>query len=326
MKVLRSRLRVGTALAVAVAAIACGKDAVQPDPGDRGFPGTLSDLLAGAGLFPYEPQYPLWTNGALKLRAVRAPGVGAVDISDPGAWDFAEGTMFVKTFAYQTPSGPRNIETRIIQVMDGNYETAVYLWNDAQTDASLVEDDIRIPVGVTDNQGNSFNHVVPSRTDCQSCHGSAPSFILGFNELQLNAPITGGTLTQLEEFQNAGWFSSSLPATPAEIVGDADTKAVIGYFQANCVHCHNPNGPFDLGYQTFFAKTVNVSGPSGGKLLVPQDPAASGLYARLVAGSMPPLGVQFPDAAGQAMIENWILNHDFSQQPAAHLNTHVAAH
>ena len=301
------------AVLLTLAALACGKDMMEPDPDDGAFPATLSEVLAAAGLFPYEPQFPLWTNGSLKLRSIRVPSLGTVNISDPTAWSFADGTMFVKTFAYETSAGTRNIETRIIRLRDGQYQTAVYLWNDAQTEAELVTDNRRIPVPVTDLQGNSFDHVVPSYGDCQSCHSAAPTFILGFNELQLNAPITGGTSTQLAEFENAGWFNDPIPATPAEITGDAETKAVIGYLQGNCVHCHNPGGPFDLTFPNFLAKTVNVAAPSGGTLIVPQDPTASVLYTRFISGSMPPVGVQFPDVAAQTMIEQWILNHDFSQ-------------
>lgn len=318
---LQSRIRTGLAIGTVVTVLgSCGKDTVEPDPGDGGFPATLTELLGSAGLFPYEPQYPLWTNGSTKLRTVRVPGPGSVDTSNPTAWQYADGTMFVKTFAYQTANGQRNIETRVIRAKGGQFETAVYLWNDAQTEATLIVDDIRVSVLVTDDQGHTFDHLVPSRTDCLSCHGSAPSFILGFNELQLNAPITGGANAQLTELDNAGWFSTPLPATPAEIVGDADTRAVVGYIQGNCVHCHHPGGIFDLTYPNFFGKTVNVTGPSGATLIVPQDPSASALYSRFATGSMPPLGVQLLDEAARTMIEDWILNHNFSQ-PAVEADT-----
>jgi hypothetical protein len=221
--------------------------------------------------------------------------------------------VFSKEFSYdQAGGGSRKIETRFIRRREGRWETAAYVWNAQQTQATLVQGNVRTSVAVTDVNGASFDHVVPSQSDCQTCHGSLASFILGFNELQLNAPLPGGTTPQLDDLAAVSAFDRGLPANPAVIAGDDTTKAVIGYLQGNCVHCHNATGAFDMAYPQFLDRVVNVAGPSGNIVVTPGDTLNSGLFMRFATGSMPPLGVQFPDTAARTLIRNWILLHDFT--------------
>jgi mono/diheme cytochrome c family protein len=299
-----------------IGALACGTEPVEPDP-NMAFPTLLSDLALPTGQ-GYDPQFPLWTNGSVKIREAHVPAGKTVDNSAPDVWQFPEEMVLTKTFGYQTATGSvKKIETRVIRRRDLQWETAAYLWNDAGTSATLIEGDQRTPVSVTDIQGNTFDHVVPSYSDCQACHGLAPVFILGFNELQLNAPRVGGTGIQLENLAVTGTFSDPVPAAPAEIGGDPTTEAVIGYVQGNCAHCHHPAGIFDLTYDNFLGKTVNVPSPTGVTLIKPGDAPNSAIYARFASGSMPPVGVELRDETVRLLIENWIVNHNFAT-PGAH--------
>src|SRR5262245_9039318 len=47
----------------------------------------------------YSPQYPLWTDGATKLRWVALPKGSAIDAKDAEAWRFPVGTRFWKQFS-----------------------------------------------------------------------------------------------------------------------------------------------------------------------------------------------------------------------------------
>ena len=60
---------------------------------------------------------------------------------------------------------------------------ASYLWNDAQTEATLASD-----LGEPDVAPVSSNrrHSIPSASDCLACHGAKRTEPLGFNPLQLS--------------------------------------------------------------------------------------------------------------------------------------------
>jgi hypothetical protein len=244
---------------------------------------------------------------------VRIPAGETVNTADRMTWRFPEGTVFIKEFAYSVAGGgpDRKIETRVIRVRNGQFETAAYLWNDLQTEATLLTGDVRTPVPVTDINGNSFNHVVPSSGDCQNCHGSSPAFILGFRELQMGSNLAGNANTQLANLATAGLLSGGLPGTPDQIAGDQETQSILGYFEGNCAHCHNASGPFDIGHAGFFTDVVGQAGLSGGTLVAPQNPNGSGVYTRLLAGSMPPIGVDLPDTDFHVSLRAWITNHNF---------------
>jgi mono/diheme cytochrome c family protein len=166
---------------------------------------------------------------------------------------------------------------------------------------------------VVNHEGRTINHRVPGRGQCQVCHGSNTTFIIGFTELQLNSTLTGEPTTQLAKFYQNGTLAGTLPGTPASVSGpDAATTEVLGYVQGNCVHCHNTGSSLDLSPGTFLANTVNQPGPfSGRPLIVPQDPDASEIYLRFSTGQMPALGVQFGDSAAKAMVRSWITTHSF---------------
>jgi hypothetical protein len=67
----------------------------------------------------------------------------------------------------------------------------------------------------------------------------------------------------------------------------------------------------DLRFATSFAdtKTCNVDGVTGGKLLVPGQPASSQISVRphaTDAKRMPPLATSVVDTAGTGVIDAWI--------------------
>jgi mono/diheme cytochrome c family protein len=295
---------------------ACQDSGANPPDGGA-LPQLLSELVGdGAGEQPYEPRWQLWTNGAVKGRTIELTQGGEIGTADRANYAFPEGTRFLKTFSYLTqdsPTVPVPVETRVIRLRNGEWETGVYVWRADGTDAELGPATSEVIVPVVDRDGRSIAHRVPSRGQCQECHGNNPTFIIGFTELQLNSTLSGETGTQLEKFYQNGTLSGTLPGTPAVIAGpDAATTDVMGYIQGNCTHCHNTGSDLNLSPATFLATTVNQPGPFSGKTLIfPQEPDSSQIYVRFSSGGMPALGVQLGDSAARAMVRSWILTHDF---------------
>lgn len=115
--------------------------------------------LAQQGVIAYAPAYPLWTDGAGKLRHVRVP-VGSSVAFDRATQSFRipPNTRFYKTFLKKVVDAGgytswRKIETRLIvsrpdtTADDGTARTnalyGTYLWNDAETEAHLLRDPLR---------------------------------------------------------------------------------------------------------------------------------------------------------------------------------------
>jgi hypothetical protein len=253
----------------------------------------------------YEPVWPLWSNGSDKARFFVLPEGGTID-NTITPWMFPDGTLLFKTFAYAT----QPVETRLIRrARGGEWEYAVYRWESDGTDATLIDIDLPVPV-----EAAIGTHTIPARLDCRSCHESAASVVLGLDELQL-APL-------LDDLAEAGVFAAPVPEFPIAIEHDDDTtRRVLGWLQADCVHCHNgsdgPSSSFDLRADVALENLVDVesdsSGSAGGIRVVPGDPGAS-LMFQAISGEgdvsdvklMPPVGVDVRDTAAVELVRTWI--------------------
>ncbi len=123
-----------------------------------------SEALARRGVIAYAPTYPLWSDGAGKLRHVRVPRGQSIHFdASTQRFDIPPNTRFYKTFfkAIVDADGivrHRKIETRVIVARpnrtrpDGTGETGAtagqalfgtYSWNDDETEAVLVTDPLR---------------------------------------------------------------------------------------------------------------------------------------------------------------------------------------
>ncbi len=283
-------------------------------------PELLSELGAFRGtkpvkqLVPYEPAYPLWSNGSRKDRALALPDGAVVDTSDPDAWGFPDGAMLFKTFSYD--AGP--VETRILRRIDGDWEYAVYWWDASGDDASLWDEttEPEVPVSV---DGASFEHVVPNRLGCRTCHEAHADGVIGLDTRQLGATVDG--VRQADGLQD--WLSHDLPATEPISAADADEQYVKRYAVGNCVHCHDGtrgvNNSFDLSPDVFLDNIVgqpteSVASASGTRV-IPGNSADSILFQALSGETddpsvkpMPALGVQRIDADAVEVWRRWIDN------------------
>lgn len=284
--------------------------------------GLSSSLVDGTethgAAIPFAPAYPLWTNGATKRRSLLLPAGKRVDTSaEP--WSFPPGTVLAKTFFYPDESArPSPVETRILRRGASDWDYAVYLWNEDARDATLLDGRAPVSVPVT-LEGESFDHLVPSRLQCRSCHESRDGVVLGFDAFRLDHRLEGESETQLDGLRSRGALSHP-PPEPGKIAApDELTRSVLGYFEGNCTHCHNggdgPASAFSLRHEVALQNLIDVEATSelvGGIRVRSGDPEQSGLFLALSradvtsAQPMPPLGVERVDAAAVEMFRSWI--------------------
>lgn len=258
---------------------------------------------------PYEPEWPLWSNGGDKARLVVLPAGTVIDTTEREHWSFPPGTLFFKTFSFG-----RDVETRVLQRTADGWDYGAYLWDDEGSEATKLDLEDATPVDVVAADGTALTHEVPSRFQCRQCHESTPGNVLGFDEVQLHAV--------LGDLDARGLFSVPPPADPDEVVGpDPVTRDVMGMITGNCTHCHNgsdgPSSAFDLRYPVLVENTVDQptdsSATAPGIRVVPGDPDASILYLAFSGApvpevkDMPPVGVQRRDEASIDLVRRWIL-------------------
>lgn len=156
---------------------------------------SVKDHEPEAGLIPYSVNTPLWSDGAEKERFIAIPGMGQIDFTADRGWGFPEGTVLVKTFSLamkeKDPGSRKRIETRLLTRQRGKWAGYSYIWNDEQTDATLVTaagQDRSLSIddpGAKDGK-RQLTWRYPSRVECQVCHSRAANFVLGLTSLQMN--------------------------------------------------------------------------------------------------------------------------------------------
>jgi uncharacterized repeat protein (TIGR03806 family) len=177
--------------------------------------------LMEPALIPYSVNAPLWSDGAYKQRFLALPGADSrIDFTISRGWNFPDQTVLVKSFALEmeegSPASSRWIETRFLTNQRGEWFGYSYIWNDEQTDGTLVEAGgrdkeftIRVPKSADHPDGvRKQTWHYPSRTECMVCHSRAANFVLGLTELQMNKMHDYGGVAdnQLRTLEHLGVF------------------------------------------------------------------------------------------------------------------------
>ena len=201
-------------LPVAVSAPTLLENPTAPLPGKLSQSGLIEgsgELRKAVGTF-YEPAWPLWSNGSAKERRVVLPQGRQIDTSEPNDWHFPVGTIFVKTFSFDTPNGRRPIETRLIRGLEAGWEFAVYEWNESATDASLADISSPKPLELKRPDETLVRHEIPSRLQCRQCHEANGNFIVGLSRMQLEASrAPDGQESELARLGRLELFSDAAP-------------------------------------------------------------------------------------------------------------------
>ncbi len=291
------------------------------------------------GLIPYAVNAPLWSDGEGKNRWLALPDTARIHFAVDRSWGFPNGTVLVKNF-FLPGAGPggqdRIIETRLLvkrtrgEVWDGfSYE-----WNQAGTQAALLQGRTRRVFQVPDQtapQGRrQHQHLFPSRSDCIACHTPASGYVLGVRTAQMNRMYDYGTVVdhQLRSFNHIGLFTEDIgedyddwPRLPDPLGANGSAaERARAYLDANCSHCHRPEGGgrtgMDLRYDTPLDRTGLTQPAALGDLGLPAAlrvaagaPERSVLYGRMLdlgRWRMPPVASGRVDQAAAALIHAWI--------------------
>lgn len=281
---------------------------------------TTCTVLAD-GVRQYDPQFHLWSDGAVKTRYVFLPVGATIDATNNDRWVYPIGTKFWKEF--RSPDGQTRVETRLFQKTGPGISTSAwsydtYVWSADQKSVSIVTN------GVTNALGSGLN--VPTKNDCTQCHnhlGSNRDMINGFGAIQNNWP---GALVTLQSLISSGQLVNyrSDILTAAVVPGrNSNETAALGLFHVTCGPCHaiedGPRGQ-QLGlrvgtslaqqpiWQTAVCKASQTAGVA--QRINPGNPGQSAIYIRDSHRGdnlqMPPVGTSVIDPTGLALEFNWI--------------------
>lgn len=236
------------------------------------FEGTAADLIPVDGFHLLELTSILFTDYAHKQRLVKVPTGTQMNKLSDGSIGFPNGTILTKTFFYyqderDTSLGKRIIETRLLIKENDIWNIATYLWNEAQTEATLELNGVDTQVDWIDVEGNNLSTLyhVPDENECITCHQSSSSMTpIGPTLRNLNRMVerNGSNLNQLNHLQSVGVLDDFQLTQVSQIVDYNDSSVSLAergraYLAMNCAHCHQPDAwdksaerDFDFRYET----------------------------------------------------------------------------
>jgi uncharacterized repeat protein (TIGR03806 family) len=304
------------------------------------FQGPMVDLTPKDGVVPYMVGSALWSDHAGKGRFIVLPEGGKIEFSEADDWEFPDGTIIIKTFFFDhdrrdPEAGYDIIETRLLIRQDGVWDPHTYLWNEEQTEATIIKTGKRVDVSFVDVDGvaKEEEYIVPNLDQCASCHERDDvQRLLGLVTLQMNRVVDhGGMVNQIDWLADLGMFATAPPkgdalpgfVDPMGTAGTLDERAR-GYLHGNCAHCHRPGGGASKSGLVFLAtepelakvgvcKVPAAAGPgTGGHAhdIEPGDPDRSIVIFRMNSLDpeikMPELPNRVIDAQGVELIREWI--------------------
>jgi uncharacterized repeat protein (TIGR03806 family) len=343
---------------LAVLALACGGKSAPPAPGGDGTYVTTpyqtleeygvvemdgGTVQTRAGVTPYDLNTPLWSDGAIKRRAVYLPKGQTATYDENNSFTFPTGTLLIKSFGFGDDLRKSQpvinwVETRLLIKTDSSWNAVTYLWNDQQTEAKLFLGGEVKDLTYLDAAGASVSahYLVPSGAQCAQCHASNGAMTaLGPKARNLNRTYTypdGSTANQLTHWTSAGILAgapvdpSTAPLLPVwnDSANYTVEQRARAYLEVNCAHCHSDGGfarntglylwsSEPQGTVTGLCKPPVAAGAASGNFpydVVPGQPDDSIMTYRLASTTpsiaMPQLARSVVDQQGLALVREWI--------------------
>ena len=310
---------------------------------ETGLFASVADQKPAPGVLSYSINAEPWADHAVVERVVAIPNELTIPNFFPvkavgASATFPPDSVLAKTLSLEleqgNPASRRKVETQILHFDGTDWQTYSYQWNDAQSDAVLLdaagaERTLRIvdahAVGGHREQTWRF----ASRAECQRCHNRWSGSALGFIPAQLNKDHDyGGTIaSQLDTLTHiklvetpAATEKQPRLANSRDVLADHESRAR-AYLHTNCAHCHRQHAGGAVLSQMNFDVALDKSNmlgvrPSQGtfgihaaQVIAPSDPFRSVLLYRmskLGGGRMPHIGSTEIDREGIALIHDWI--------------------
>ncbi|HVK77280.1 MAG TPA: SO2930 family diheme c-type cytochrome [Kofleriaceae bacterium] len=233
---------------------------------------------------PYELNVELFSDYALKQRAIYVPP-GAAGTFDPElAFELPVGSVIIKNFAFaadlrEPTRDVTLVETRLLIRYADGWRPLPYIWDEAQADAVLSPaGDVRAISFVDDlGQARTSNYLVPQKNQCENCHARKPTETarpeivpIGVKARHLNRGHdyggAVGQVNQLDRLSALGLLAGAPPSGEVPAAYDfrpiaaggvaaippADVDAAArAYLDINCAHCHDPNAVQGITSQLF---------------------------------------------------------------------------
>ncbi len=277
---------------------------------ETGLFASVPDNEPAEGLIPYELNLPFWSDYSVKDRYIALPKNGVVKFDEQEKWQFPVGTVFVKTFWMHLNrvqlSDPKRLETRLLVHAPQGWEGYTYVYNDEQTEATLLDGALLKPLEVRTDEGLVTQpYYFPSRSDCFACHTQAEGFVLGTTTRQMNHRLAyrGKSANQIELLNRLGVFTEEVKKSPEDLErfplwsfgnfdrsesGDEQGESALAvpqgdrqelaraWLEVNCAVCHRPEGiaPHnrDMRFHTALENTRLLGEkPSQGQLGPPES-------------------------------------------------------
>jgi len=301
-------------------------------------PDAGSLLKPNKGVVPYDLNTPLFSDYASKYRFVWMPEGSSATYNDEDVFEFPEGTVISKSFAFpdeKNPGKEKLIETRLLVRGKDRWFALPYVWNEDQTEATLELAAHPVEISFKDSAGTShkIRYSIPNANECAQCHDRSKVLMpIGPKARNLNRDYNypEGAENQLAHWVKAGYLKDApsvdhVPKVPVwndPKSGDLALRAR-AYLDNNCAHCHNPAGVAGytgswLSYNETdtrrlgFFKPPNSAGYTGGRPfdIVPGHPQDSILLYRMESvrpkEMMPEIGRAIPHQEGIALVREWI--------------------
>lgn len=214
-------------------------------------------------LFRYDLNTALYSDSALKERALWIPEGTSIEYRSSDAFELPVGSAVVKSFLFPADlrapeENVRLIETRVLIKYADGWRAFPYLWREDGSDADYRPGgDVR-PITFIDRDGveRTSQYLVPQRNQCRNCHelvdrtGTKYLTLIGLKarhihrEQQLEQLRDSGRLTGLPVDTSTitpAFDLRTLETTSTTALDDAALeKAARDYLDINCAHCHNP--------------------------------------------------------------------------------------
>jgi uncharacterized repeat protein (TIGR03806 family) len=277
------RVALVLALAVTLTVLGCSRAPAVRFHAQDAYPERLSEwgvlvrdgdsYVLGGQMVPYEINSSLFSDHALKLRAIYLPSGTAARYVDHGPLDLPVGAIIAKTFFYPVTNGVavaaeswsgnpgelrasthRVVETRLLVRQPAGWDALPYVWSgeDAYLRIAGALEPMRIAAGGSETD---LPYFVPSRNECASCHAtdheSGALQPIGAQARHMNRNYPGSETNQLTALAAAGRLTGLPPLDGVSRTPDwrdesleADVRAR-AYLDINCGHCHSATGAAD---------------------------------------------------------------------------------